>query len=124
MNRGHIWRVELFGGLQAVGEERVVSRFRTQKTAAALAYLAYYLGKPQPRDYLAELLWPEDEPEAARASLRTALSSLRRQLEPPGVPAGSMSKRCVSSAAIGRCSTPFGTTNNSPGPRTTSPALS
>jgi alanyl-tRNA synthetase len=33
-----------------------------------------------------------------------------------GVPVGSMSITCTSSSATGRCSTPFGTTNSSPGP--------
>ena len=37
------WRIDLFGGLSATHGERVVTRFRTQKTAALLAYLAYHL---------------------------------------------------------------------------------
>jgi predicted ATPase/DNA-binding SARP family transcriptional activator len=37
-----------------------------------------------------ELLWPESTPDAARHNLRTALSSLRRQLEPPGFVPGSV----------------------------------
>src|SRR5687768_11696321 len=37
-----------------------------------------------------------------------------------GVPEGSMSRRWTSSFATGRCSTPLGTTNSSPGPRWTS----
>lgn len=36
------------------------------------------------------MLWPESEPEAGRASLRQALSSLRRQLTPPGAPRGAV----------------------------------
>src|SRR5690606_23634655 len=39
-----------------------------------------------------------------------------------GVPAGSMSRMCASSSATGQCSTPFGTTNSSPGPSVTSPS--
>jgi len=35
-------------------------------------------------------LWPEEPLDVARANLRVALSSLRRQLEPPGVPAGTV----------------------------------
>src|SRR5688572_5329423 len=37
-----------------------------------------------------------------------------------GVPEGSMSRTWTSSFATGRCSTPFGTTKSSPGPRWTS----
>jgi DNA-binding SARP family transcriptional activator len=59
----------------------VVERFRTHKTASLLAYLSLHPA-PQPREVLVELLWPDDEPESGRHSLRTALSSLRRQFEP------------------------------------------
>ena len=73
-------RIELLGGLRVRCGSQVLARFRTQKTASLLAYLAYNPG-PQPREVLAEMLWPEAEPNAARHSLRTALSSLRRQIE-------------------------------------------
>src|SRR5579884_1536244 len=84
------WTITLFGGLSAQQEERGITRFQTQKTAALLAYLAYYAHQDHPREELIALLWPDAEPEAGRMSLRTALSSLRRQLEPPGVPVGSV----------------------------------
>src|SRR5262249_17344726 len=44
----------------------------------------------QPRETVIEAIWPEDAPAAARHKLSVALSSLRRQLEPPGVPAGAV----------------------------------
>ena len=47
-------------------------------------------GFAHPREVLSTLLWPEHTPKAGRNSLNTALSSLRRQLEPPSVPAGSV----------------------------------
>jgi DNA-binding SARP family transcriptional activator len=75
-----LWRIEFFGGLRARRDNEVITRFRTQKTAALLAYLALRPG-PQPREVLVGLLWPDSEPEAARNSLSAALSSLRRQLE-------------------------------------------
>src|ERR1041385_5034428 len=84
------WRIELFGGLRARQGHRVVGRFRTQKTGGLLAYLAYFRGRTQGRETLVELLWPEVPAEASRHSLSQALSSLRSQLEPPGVPAGSV----------------------------------
>jgi DNA-binding SARP family transcriptional activator len=84
------WRIELFGGLRATRGDRVITRFRTQKTGALLAYLAYHLRRTHPREVLIELLWPEDDPDAARHKLSVALSWLRHELEPPGVPDGSV----------------------------------
>lgn len=83
-----VWRIELLGGLGARLGERTVSRFRTQKTAALFAYLAYHRHRSHPREMLIELFWPEAEPESGRHSLSLALSSLRNQLEPPGIEAG------------------------------------
>lgn len=85
-----LWRIELLGALRAIGDHRSVTRFQTQKTGALLAYLAYYPQRSHPREVLIELLWPESEPRAGRNKLSLALSSLRRQLEPPGVPAGAV----------------------------------
>jgi hypothetical protein len=65
------------------------SRFRTQKAASLLANLAFH-ASPQSRETLIELLWPETEPETGRHNLSNALSFLRRVLEPPGVPPGSV----------------------------------
>jgi predicted ATPase/DNA-binding SARP family transcriptional activator len=76
--------------LQVEQAERVITRFQTQKTGVLLAYLAFNLQLPHSREVLTALLWPDDELDAARHKLRMALSSLRRQLEPPGVPAGAV----------------------------------
>jgi len=84
------WHIELFGGLTARKENRFLTRFRTQKTGALLAYLAYHLPQRSPREALIELLWPLEDPQKSSQSLRTALSALRRQLEPPGIPAGAV----------------------------------
>jgi predicted ATPase/DNA-binding SARP family transcriptional activator len=93
------WRIELLGWLRVVegdaatvGERlpRTISRFQTQKTGSLLAYLAYHCHRSHPREALIELLWPEDPLAAGRNKLRMALSSLRRQLEPPGIPAGAV----------------------------------
>jgi hypothetical protein len=75
------WRIELLGWLRAIQGGRVVSRFRSQKAAALLAYLAYHHHRSHPREALIELLWPESDPEAGRRNLRVELTSLRRQLE-------------------------------------------
>src|SRR5262249_39161103 len=69
----------------------VLTRFRTQKTAVLLAYLAYYLERPpHPRETLAELLWPESDPRVGRNNLSRELSWLCQVLEPAGVPEGSV----------------------------------
>ena len=69
-------------------EGREITRFPTRQTAAVLAYLAFYGEQPQPRDLLMEIAWPAAAGVTDRHKLRVALTSLRRQLEPPGVPAG------------------------------------
>ncbi len=74
----------MLGGLRAVVGDRVISRFQTQKTGALLAYLALAPGKQYPRDQLAAMLWPDGESTAVRNRLNQAVSSLRRQLHPPG----------------------------------------
>src|SRR6266571_3153776 len=84
------WRIELLGRLRATQGDRVVTRFRARKTGALLAYLAYHMERPHPRETLIEILWPETDPSSGRSSLSRELTSLRRQLEPPGVPAGAV----------------------------------
>jgi predicted ATPase/DNA-binding SARP family transcriptional activator len=86
----YLWRIELFGGLRALSGERVIMRFRTHKTGALLAYLALFPGRPHPREELCDLLWPEAPLDSGRMNLRVALSSLRRQIEPPGTPHGAV----------------------------------
>jgi DNA-binding SARP family transcriptional activator len=88
-----MWTIQLLVGLAARRSQQEVTRFRTQKSAALLAYLAFHAAPPslpQPRDVLLGMFWPEDEPEAVRNNLSKALSFLRRVLEPPGVPPGTV----------------------------------
>src|SRR5215210_5087088 len=82
------WQIGLMGGVRASNGDRVITRFHRQKTGALLAYLAFYLPRSHPRELLVHLFWPELEPEAGRHGLSMALSSLRHQFEPPGIPAG------------------------------------
>jgi predicted ATPase/DNA-binding SARP family transcriptional activator len=102
---GILWEIKLLGGLRvarvaSLAAESVtvsgagstpgaIERFRTRKTGALLAYLALY-PQAHAREVLCEMLWLDAPPNASAQSLRTALSSLRRQLEPPGVPAGAV----------------------------------
>ncbi len=85
-----LWRIEMLGWLRCSRADRVVARFRTHKTGALLAFLAFHHHRSHPREFLIELFWPECEPAAGRDSLSTALVWLRRQLEPPDVPRGSV----------------------------------
>jgi predicted ATPase/DNA-binding SARP family transcriptional activator len=85
-----LWHIELFGGLTVTSRDRTIRRFRTQATAALLAYLAYHRRRTHPRDELVELFWPEADLDGGRNNLRVALNSLRRQLEPPGIPSGAV----------------------------------
>src|SRR5579871_78732 len=83
-------RIEMLGSLRVVLPDRTFDRFRTQKTALLLAYLAHHRNRALPREHLIALLWPDADLDAGRDSLTTALTSLRRQLEPAGVVAGSV----------------------------------
>src|ERR687892_1556503 len=56
----------------------------TRKAIALLAYLAV-TARPQSRDHIAGLLWPEYGQERARAALRRTLSALRTALGGGGV---------------------------------------
>ncbi len=80
------WRIQLLGDLAARRGPHHVSRFRTRKMAGLFAYLACHPHRAHPREALIELLWPDAEPHAGRQNLSQALSSLRLQFEPPGVP--------------------------------------
>ena len=84
------WHIQLLGGLRVRREAQVIDRFRSHRTGALLAYLAYHARRAHPREELIALFWPEADMEAGRTSLRTALSSLRHQLEPSGAPSGTV----------------------------------
>ncbi len=83
-----ICAITLFGGLQVQQGSRRISRFRTYKTGALLAYLAFYPHVPHSREVLAELFWPDSQ--EGRLSLRVSIGSLRRQLEPPDAAVGAI----------------------------------
>lgn len=83
------WRINLLGILTAQHSGQEIVRFRTQKTAALFGYLALN-PRPQTREALCTLLWPEADTRNGRNSLSVALSSLRTQLEPPDVEFGSV----------------------------------
>ena len=55
-----------------------------------LARLAYHAGQVHDRAEIGELLWPDGDPDKMSANLRQALASLRRQIEIPPLPSGSV----------------------------------
>lgn len=63
-------------GPPRVEHDGVLVAFDTRKAVALLAHLALS-DRPRPREALADLLWPEADPERARGALRRTLSSLR-----------------------------------------------
>ena len=87
---GNSWRITLLNGLRLERDAQSITRFKYQKVGGLLAYLAYHRRQMHTREVLVETFWPESSPEAGRANLSVALSSLRHQLEPPGTPAGSV----------------------------------
>ncbi|CAN1565970.1 hypothetical protein MCEMSE15_02928 [Fimbriimonadaceae bacterium] len=82
-------RFRLLGVPSASQEGEVVPLPVLRKSVALLAYLAVH--GTTSRTVLAERLWPEGSEEAARQSLRTALTALKRALGPTVVVADRVS---------------------------------
>lgn len=85
----HRCHIALFGGLRLIqesidGQRTTIEKFRTQKAAALLAFLALHLRQSHAREYLLELFWSLMDEAAGRDNLSAALTSLRKQLELPG----------------------------------------
>ena len=87
-----MWRVRLFEGpVLEDADGRETLRFRSEKVQGLLGFLALRLGRRCPREALADALWPDERDAAVTANrLRVTLASLRRQIEPPGTPFGSV----------------------------------
>jgi DNA-binding SARP family transcriptional activator len=78
-----LW-LSLLGPFQATLDGAPLAGLRANKGRALLAYLASEAGQPLAREMLSALLWGERPDEAARLSLRVALSGLRKALAPVG----------------------------------------
>ena len=72
--------ISLLGSFQVTLDGESVTGFATDKARALLAYLAIEADRPQRRDALAGLLWPDQPQRKARQSLRQALSHLRQAI--------------------------------------------
>jgi len=72
----------LFGGPCLSTKSHCVSAFPTRKTAEFVGYLAYHAGTRLMRQDMAEVLWPNADPESSRNRLKQALAASKRLLEP------------------------------------------
>lgn len=78
---GHL-RLHLLGQFQVLHHDKPVAGLTSPKIQALLAYLAVEIDQPQPRAFLAELLWPDRAPGVAQQNLRQSLARLQRALTP------------------------------------------
>lgn len=72
--------LRLFGPFAVEVAGRPMTRLRSRKGHWLLALLALRAGTPVERDWLAGVLWPENEEEKALYSLRRSLADLRQAL--------------------------------------------
>jgi DNA-binding SARP family transcriptional activator len=73
----------LFGHLEVTLDGRPFKLATPRKSLQVLAYLLLHRGTAVSREYLAFLLYPDDEENAARAKLRATLSDLVKTLPQP-----------------------------------------
>jgi len=70
--------ISLLGTFQAMLDGAILHDFESDKARALLAYLAVEADKPQRREVLAGLFWPDFSESTARANLRRVLSNVRQ----------------------------------------------
>jgi predicted ATPase/DNA-binding SARP family transcriptional activator len=75
-----ILSLNFLGAFEVIAANRAISAFRTDKVRALLVYLALEASRPQQRDRLAAIFWPESDQESARYNLRLTLHRLRQTL--------------------------------------------
>ena len=73
------FEIKLFGSIEIYRDGQPITRFRSQKALALLAFLITE-GRPITREYLAGLIWPEAAQAQALGLLRRSLHSLSKQL--------------------------------------------
>lgn len=69
------------GAFEVTTASGAITGFRTDKVRALLTYLALSGGRPQRRERLAALFWPENDHQTALANLRLTLHRLRQTLD-------------------------------------------
>jgi DNA-binding SARP family transcriptional activator/predicted ATPase len=80
--RGRL-EIRLFGYLEVALDRERLNLATPRKSLQVLAYLLLHRGAPVSREYLAFLLYPDDEEGAARAKLRATLRELPKILPSP-----------------------------------------
>ncbi len=78
-----MWRLNLLGdlALQRGGDD--LFRLRSQKYGQLLAYFALWPDRAHSRCEIYNVFWPDEPIENAQMCLRTAIASLKRQLDCP-----------------------------------------
>lgn len=84
------WQIRLLGGMRAEREGQEVTSFPRRKMAVLLAWLAGHPKTSHSREMLAEMLWPDEDPEPVQDRFRHVLLELRKLLEPEGIQRGSV----------------------------------
>ena len=73
-------QIALLGNFRLTYGDRSLLELNTERLQSLLAYLVLHRGKPQPRQRLAGLFWPESTDTQGRTNLRRELHNLRRIL--------------------------------------------
>ncbi len=74
-------RLCVLGPFQVLLNDQPVTHFESNKVRALLTYLAVEPDRPYSREYLANLLWPDNTRTSALGNLRYTISSLRKNLK-------------------------------------------
>ncbi len=79
--RGARIAVTCFGSFRVTIDDRTVERWESGRARAIFKYLVVRNAAPVSKELLAELFWPESEPDLARRSLHQAIYCLRQSLK-------------------------------------------
>ncbi len=77
-----VLQIALFGSLRVSVDDRPVTAINTNRLQSLLAWLILKGDKPQPKERIASLIWPESSGPQARTNLRQLLHHLKRSLPP------------------------------------------
>jgi DNA-binding SARP family transcriptional activator len=75
--------VRVLGEVRIRWGDRELPPFESARAESLLAYLLLHRGAPQPREWLAFMLWPDSSEQQARTNLRHVLHTLRGALPEP-----------------------------------------
>jgi DNA-binding SARP family transcriptional activator len=79
--RGARLAVTCFGPFRVTIDDRTVERWESSRARTIFKYLVVRNAAPVSKELLAELFWPESEPDLARRSLHQAIYCLRQSLK-------------------------------------------